>query len=212
MTVPRLSDRILKANSVYRTGELTKRRAVFLDLNGSLVLPLKQETLGELTLIEGADEEVGRLSRAGFLCPVVTVQSRISKGYFSADEFLCWSNAFAANVRSRGAEIVGPYVCPHRFREPCKCKKPATFLYEVAAREHAIDLHRSFVIGDSADDVRAAQQFGGNGCLVRTGWAEDPRIVERAVPYASYVAESLREAVDWILHQDGSSDIAASSR
>ena len=83
-------------------------------------------------------------------------------------------------IRSNGAEIIGPYVCPHRFREPCRCKKPATFLYEVAAKEHAIDLHRSFVIGDSAEDVRAARRFGGNGCLVRTGWAEDPCVIETA--------------------------------
>ena len=178
-----------------------KRRAVFLDLNGTLVLPVKPETLSELTLIAGVEDAVCRLSRAGFLCPVVTVQSRISKGNFSADEFLQWFRAFAANLRSSGAEIIGPYVCPHRFREPCGCRKPATFLYEVAAKEHAIDLHQSFVIGDSAEDVRAAHRFGGNGCLVRTGWAEDPRVIETAAPYASYVAESLGEAVDWILHQ-----------
>lgn len=181
--------------------DLTKQRAVFLDLNGTLVLPLKQESLSELTLIEGAAEAVARLSRAGFLCPVVTVQSRISKGYFSADEFIQWFNAFSTNLRSCGAEVLGPYVCPHRFREPCECKKPAIFLYELAASEHAIDLHRSFVIGDSAEDVHAAHQFGGQGCLVRTGWAEHPVVVERAAPYASFVAKSLSEAVDWVLHQ-----------
>lgn len=181
--------------------DLTKQRAVFLDLNGTLVLPLKQESLSELTLIDGAAEAVARLSRAGFLCPVVTVQSRIGKGHFSADQFLQWFNAFSMNLRSCGAEVLGPYVCPHRFREPCECKKPATFLYELAASQHAVDLHRSFVIGDSEEDVRAAHQFGGQGCLVRTGWAEDPVVVERAVPYASFVAKSLSEAVTWVLNQ-----------
>jgi D-glycero-D-manno-heptose 1,7-bisphosphate phosphatase len=181
--------------------DLTKQRAVFLDLNGTLVLPLKQESLSELTLIEGAVEAVARLSRSAFLCPVVTVQSRISKGYFSADEFLQWFNAFSTNLRSCGAEVLGPYVCPHRFREPCECKKPSIFLYELAASEHAIDLHRSFAIGDSAEDVHAAHQFGGQGCLVRTGWAEHPVVLERAAPYASLVATSLSEAVDWVLHQ-----------
>jgi hypothetical protein len=37
--------------------------------------------------------------------------------------------------------------------------------------------------------------------LVRTGWAEDPIVVEHAAPYASFVAKSLSEAVDWVLHQ-----------
>jgi D-glycero-D-manno-heptose 1,7-bisphosphate phosphatase len=165
------------------------------------VLPLKQESLSDLTLIEGAGAAISRLSRAGFLCPVVTVQSRINEGYFSADEFREWFNSFSACLRTYGAEILGPYVCPHRFREPCECKKPATLLYELAAREHAIDLHRSFVIGDSGDDVCAAQRFGGKGCLVRTGWAKDLVVVERAAVYASFVADSLGEAVDWILSQ-----------
>jgi D-glycero-D-manno-heptose 1,7-bisphosphate phosphatase len=178
---------------------LSKRAAVFLDLNGTLVLPLKPQSLSELTPVAGAEKAVARLSRAGLLCPVVTVQSRISKGIFSLDEFRHWFNDFARRLSAFGGEILGPYVCPHRFREPCECKKPSTFLYEQAAKEHGIDLRQSFVIGDSVEDVCAAHRFGGCGCLVRTGWAKSPVVVERAAQYASFVAESLGTAVDWVL-------------
>jgi D-glycero-D-manno-heptose 1,7-bisphosphate phosphatase len=175
--------------------------AVFLDLNGTLVLPIKPQNLSELTLIEGADREVARLSAAGFLCPVVTVQSRINKGFYTLQQFLEWFSTFANLLQNANAYVLGPYVCPHRFNEPCQCKKPSTFLYHLAANEHGIDLQRSFVIGDSVEDVCAARQFGGQGALVRTGWAADPAVVERASPYNPYVAESLGEAVDWILTQ-----------
>jgi D-glycero-D-manno-heptose 1,7-bisphosphate phosphatase len=178
-----------------------KQRATFLDLNGTLVLPIKPESLSELTMIEGAGQAIARLSRAGFLCPVVTVQSRIAKGFFSIEEFRHWFHDFSTRLRTYGGEVVGPYVCPHRFNEPCACKKPNILLYEQAATEHMVDLARSFVIGDSADDVCAAYRFRGQGCLVRTGWAENPSEVERATPYASFVSESLSEAVDWILHR-----------
>ncbi len=176
-----------------------KQRAVFLDLNGTLVLPIKPDSLNDLTLIDGVSQAIARLSRAGFVCPVVTIQSRIAKGLFSMEEFHRWFDDFSAGLRACGAEIVGPYVCPHRFSEPCACKKPSTLLYERAAREHRVDLQRSFVIGDSADDVWAAYRFGGQGCLVRSGWADEPGEVKRAAPYASFVAESLSEAVNWIL-------------
>ena len=64
------------------------RPGVFLDLNGTLVEPLKQERLDELTLIPGVAEAVARLTAAGFVCPVVTVQSRIAKGLFTcADRY-----------------------------------------------------------------------------------------------------------------------------
>ena len=180
---------------------VSMRRAVFLDLNGTLVLPIKPQNLSELTLIENAGQAIARLSQAGLLCPVVTVQSRINKGVFSLKDFQQWFSNFARDLRICGAEILGPYVCPHRFREPCLCKKPSTFLYEQAAKDHGIDLQRSFVIGDSAEDVRAARQFGGQGCLVRTGWAENPTVAELAAPYAGFIAESLGSAVEWILAQ-----------
>ena len=175
------------------------QRAVFLDLNGTLVLPIKPDSLNDLKLIEGVGQAIAELSRAGFLCPVVTIQSRIAKGLFSLEEFHRWFHDFAAELRTCGGEIVGPYVCPHLFSDPCACKKPNTLLYEQASREHDIDLQKSFVIGDSADDVRAAHQFGGQGCLVRTGWALDPDVVKHAAPYASFVAASLTDAVNWIL-------------
>jgi histidinol phosphatase-like enzyme len=55
-------------------------RAVFLDLNGTIVLPLKQQSLSELSLIPDADRAVRSLQDFGFACPVVTVQARIEKG------------------------------------------------------------------------------------------------------------------------------------
>jgi histidinol phosphatase-like enzyme len=77
------------------------QRGVFLDLNGTLVEPLKQERPDELTLIPGVAESVARLTAAGFVCPVVTVQSRIAKGLFSMADFETWFAAFAADLEAR---------------------------------------------------------------------------------------------------------------
>jgi D-glycero-D-manno-heptose 1,7-bisphosphate phosphatase len=164
-------------------------------------MPLKVERLGDLQLIPGVDDAVARLCQSGFICPVVTVQSRIAKGVFSENDFRHWFERFAQQMQTRGAQLQGPYVCPHRFNESCACEKPNTLLYEQAATEYDIDLHNSFVIGDSAFDVCAAHRFGGQGCLVKTGWATSQieAEVERAAPYAAYIAESLPAAVDWIL-------------
>jgi len=178
-----------------------RRRGVFLDLNGTLVMPLKPERLEEMTLIAGAAEAVARLSAAGFVCPVVTVQSRIGKGIFSREEFEAWFAAFAAGLQAQGAIVVGPYVCPHRLADPCDCKKPNRLLYERAASDHGIDAAESFVIGDSPEDVRAARLLGARGCLVRTGWAADREVMEKGLPDASVVVESIVQAVDWILVQ-----------
>lgn len=179
------------------------RRAVFLDLNGTLVEPLKPDRLDQLVLMPDVIGSVARLTAAGFVCPVVTVQSRIAKGLFSLEDFEAWFTGFAADLALGGAIVVGPYVCPHRFAEPCPCKKPSTLLYERAARDHGIDAASSFVIGDSPDDVLAARRLGARGCLVRTGWAADPRLVEEAVADAAAIVPSFSMAADWVVADHG---------
>lgn len=166
-------------------------------------MPLLVEAPSQLRLIAGIGAAVAELSKAGLICPVVTIQSRISKGLFSMDQFLNWFREFRAELGELGGHVVGPYVCPHRFKDPCECKKPAAFLYRLAADEHGLNLRRSFVIGDSAADVAAAHGFGGRSCLVRTGYGSDEREVARAQPYAPFIADSFADAVNWVLDQPG---------
>lgn len=176
------------------------RRGVFLDWVGTLVEPLKPHRLDQITLIPGVVEAVARLSSTGFACPVVTIQSRIAKGLWSLFEFEIWFASFVAELQQQGAIVVGPYVCPHRLAEPCLCKKPNTLLYDRASAQHQLNPADCFVIGDSPVDMRAARRLGAHGCLVRTGWAADPNVVEEAAPDARIVVSSLAEAADWILH------------
>jgi D-glycero-D-manno-heptose 1,7-bisphosphate phosphatase len=164
-------------------------------------MPVVVERLDQLRPIPGVSSAIAMLSKAGFVCPVVTIQSRIAKGIFSTEQFLDWFGRFSAELGEAGGHVVGPYVCPHRFKEPCECKKPDPFLYKLAAKQHGIDLRRSFVIGDSAADVGAAHNFGGHGCLVRTGRGSDEREVARAHQYDPFVADSLADAVNWVLDQ-----------
>jgi D-glycero-D-manno-heptose 1,7-bisphosphate phosphatase len=178
---------------------MKKLRAVFLDLNGTIVLPMKQETLEEMHLIPGAEKAIRRLLAAGFVCPVITIQSRIEKGLFTEQEFRTW---FVDFFRRHELDVKGPYVCPHRYNHPCPCKKPSPLLYERAAQDLDIDLPKSYVIGDSPEDVRAAKAFGGTACLVRTGWAAAESVVENIRSRADYVALSIVEAVDWILAKE----------
>ena len=167
---------------------------VFLDLSGTLVQPVFVDHPRQLLPVADAAHAVARLCEAGFRCPVVTVQSRIEKGIFSAADFQHWFDAFAADMRARGAVLLGPYVCPHRYRTPCACAKPATLLHRRAAAEWDIDLSASFTIGDTLADVAAAWDFGGQGALVAPSTPATARPPDFAGP-------TLTDAVDWILRQ-----------
>ena len=58
----------------------------------------------------------------------------------------------------------------------CACRKPAPGLLLQAAREHKVDLARSFMVGDRPDDVAAAIAAGVTSIQVTgTGHPVDSR-------------------------------------
>ena len=176
--------------------ENNSNRAIFLDLNGTLVMPVKPDSLSELELIPNVDKPLSKLVEAGFACVVVTVQSRIAKGFFSEAEFRKWFDSFFNALR---LNLHGPYVCPHRFSEPCACKKPNPILYQQAAQDLSLELTQSYVIGDSVADILAAKNIGGLGCFVRTGWGRKESEFLQAQPHAAFIGDSIEEIAEWIL-------------
>ena len=76
-------------------------------------------------------------------------------------------------------------------------------MLERAAREHALDLRRSFVVGDRYADVELARNARARGILVRTGYGEG-ELAWHAMKWPTppdFVARDLAEATDWILRQ-----------
>jgi D-glycero-D-manno-heptose 1,7-bisphosphate phosphatase len=74
-------------------------------------------------------------------------------------------------------------------------------MLERAAREHSIDLHRSFVVGDRHGDVALAYRAGARSILVRTGYGEGEYLWNAAKwpIQPDFVAADLSDAVHWIL-------------
>ena len=70
-----------------------------------------------------------------------------------------------------------------------------------AAQEHALDLRRSFVVGDRYGDVELARNASARSILVRTGYGEG-ELAWHAAKWPvqpDFVAEDLAQAADWIL-------------
>lgn len=176
-----------------------KRRAVFLDLNGTLVSQVQVASLEEMTPVPGVGPALASLDMAGLLCPVVTVQGRIAKRYFTYDAFCDWFARFSDDLAVDGARLLGPYVCIHRAEDPCACAKPSTLLYEQAARDHNIDPTTSFVVGDTAGDVLAAAALGARGYLVQTGWGHHASNVREATRSGASIVATIAEAAQSIV-------------
>jgi histidinol phosphatase-like enzyme len=72
-------------------------------------------------------------------------------------------------------------------------------LVEQAAREHRLDLSRSYVIGDQQVDVELGRQMGMPAILVLTGQGHVTLTSGYVQP--DYVAPDLTAAARWILQR-----------
>lgn len=178
------------------------RPAVFLDRDGTLNEEVDYlHRPDDLVLIPGAAAAVARLTAAGIPVVVVTNQSGIGRGYYGWEDFDAVMDRMGTLLSEAGARLDAVYASPHHekglgaYADPDHPeRKPNPGMLIRAAREHGLDLSRSWMVGDKDIDVQAGHHAGCRAILVRTGYGEgqDPGAAE-------HVAPSLPEAVDHIL-------------
>ena len=183
--------------------------AVFVDRDGTLLEEAGYlDRLERLAFFPFAIDAVRLLNRANYAVIIVTNQSGIARGMYGEPFVLETHAVIAARMQEGGARVDGFYYCPHHpdatvpeFKRDCDCRKPAPGLLMTAAREHDLDLSRSFSIGDKWTDVAVGAAAGGRGILVRTGYG---RSTEASLPRGLTpvtVEDNLIAAVAWILRQ-----------
>ena len=167
--------------------------AVLFDRDGTLVEDIPYNGDGRLVApMPGAREALDRLRAAGLRLGVVTNQSGLARGRFTAEQM--------AGVHRRIEELLGPFgtwqVCPHDDRAGCPCRKPAPGLVRAAATALGTVPERCVVVGDIGRDMAAAAAAGALGVLVPT---EVTRSAEVAAAPAG--AADLPAAADLILRR-----------
>lgn len=197
-----------------RTG---MNRAVFLDrdgvINAALYNPVEGKldspySLEELRVLPGAARAIRMINGMGLLAVVVSNQPGVAKGKCD----YAFLEAADAELRTRlageGARLDSVYYCLHHpnaqvesLRIACDCRKPKPGLLLKAARELEIELHQSFMVGDSAVDIQAGMTAGCRTILV--DGHHRPRPAGSAVrPH--HTASDLLAAIETIKREGGS--------
>lgn len=184
-------------------------RAVFVDRDG--VISEEVGYLGDrdhLRLIPHAAEAVKLVNQSGLKIIAITNQSGVARGYFSEEMLGDIHRKMEMLLSDQGAFLDGIYYCPHHpegtveaYRMECDCRKPAAGLLIQAAKEHAIDVSSSYLVGDKHTDIECAHRAGARGILVLTGYGRDElkKINSGASAQPHYVAADLLDAVQWII-------------
>jgi D-glycero-D-manno-heptose 1,7-bisphosphate phosphatase len=178
------------------------RPGVFLDRDGTIAEEVGYlNHLSRFRLLPCAADSIWRLNEAGYPVIVVTNQSGVGRGYFPESLVHEVHQLMLQQLAAAGARLDGIYYCPHTANHPCECRKPKTGMLTQAAQEHAIDLARSFVVGDRYSDIELARRAGARSIFVRTGYGEGEYLwnASKWTVQPDFVATDLGDAVSWIL-------------
>ena len=168
------------------------RRAVFLDRDGTLMEEVNYCNDPKcVRVFPGTVGALQRLRHAGWLTVVVTNQSGLARGKISPEQYAAVNAEF---LRQLPGGIDAVYFCADHPDRPTPRRKPGSGMLEEAARNHGIDLTRSWMIGDKEIDVECGRRAGCRTILVRTGYG-----AESENTAADFVHEDIVSASNMIL-------------
>ncbi len=167
--------------------------AVFLDRDGTLMRDV--DYCGDpqdVDLLPGVTAALRKLKERGYKLIVITNQSGIGRALFNDKQYRAVEAELARQIGE--GLIDATYYCPHLPNDGCKCRKPSPEMVRQAARDHDVDLARSFFIGDKASDLECGRNANVKTILVRTGYG-----AETDESLADFVANNLDGAAKLIL-------------
>ncbi len=197
-----------------------KRRAIFVDRDGVLndlvyndeegnvVSPFRAR---QLKVFPFVGESVRKIREdLGYMVIVISNQPGVAKKQFTVAELDGMNAKIRKELRKHGTSLDGEYYCLHhpdaiiaKYRVECDCRKPKPGLILRAAKEHDIDLGRSYFVGDGLIDVKAGKKAGCKTILLGNVTALLTRKIEEEDAAPDFMVHSLRDVPE-LLKKQGS--------
>lgn len=175
------------------------RPAVFLDRDGTLIAEVGH--LGDpdgVAILPGVPEALRRLGDAGYTLVMASNQAGVARGLFTEDDVRAVNARMASMLAEQDARLDALYWCAHHpeLTGPCECRKPKPGMLHRAAREHHLDLRRSWIVGDHPSDALCGMGVGARAVMVISDHthAHDPEL-----PPGVPIVADLSAAADLIL-------------
>jgi D-glycero-D-manno-heptose 1,7-bisphosphate phosphatase len=179
------------------------QRAVFFDRDDTLMVNVPY--LGDPKQVEAFAEAavaLADLQKAGFLIFVVSNQSGVGRGLISREQV---DSVNVELVRQLGRDYIHAFY--HSYAAPddpyATDRKPSPELVVNAAREHDVDLAKSFFVGDRLSDIECGLAAGCRTILLtheKSSRRDEVTNEDReAMKKAHHVARDLNASVEWIL-------------
>jgi len=181
--------------------------AIFLDRDGTINIDYGYVyKINDFQFIEGVIDACRELKAMGFALVLSTNQSGIARKKFTELQFITLTKWMNWSLADSGVNLDGIYFCPHhpesdadKYRQLCNCRKPLPGMLLQAKNELHINMSASYMVGDTIEDMQAAQAAHvASKVLLRSG----KEITTDAVAAADWVLDSLANLPAMIQKRD----------
>lgn len=158
-----------------------KQKAIFIDRDGTINTDVGfLSNIKDFMLIDGVATAIKAINNSDYLAIVITNQPVIARGNVTLEELQEIHNKMETLLGRDGAYLNAIYYCPHHtdkgfdgerpeYKINCNCRKPKPGLLLKAAEDFNIDLSKSWMVGDSKNDIGAGTAAGCKTALIGEG-------------------------------------------
>jgi D-glycero-D-manno-heptose 1,7-bisphosphate phosphatase len=143
---------------------LRPKKVVFLDRDGVINRKAPKaayvRSWREFVFLPGVIQAIALLTKHHYKIFIVTNQAGIARGLMTEQDLKRIHIRMKDELARHDAKIEGIYFCPHGWDEGCKCRKPKAGMFYQAARDHDLDLTKTYFIGDDERDLAAGNAAG----------------------------------------------------
>ena len=152
------------------------------------------------------NEAIKNLQKEGYLVIIVSNQPGCAKDHFDKDTF----NEMTEKVRSLlEIKVDAEYYCLHHpegtvpeYTKICDCRKPKPGMIFKAAKDHNIELSKSWMIGDGITDIQAGSAAGCKTILIGRMKCDLCKLMDDVGVKPDFIAPNLLKA-SLIIQQQG---------
>lgn len=160
------------------------RPGILLDRDGTIIVDHGYVgSVDRVEFIDGAAEAIASFNEAGVPVAVVTNQSGVARGLYGLDDVDRVHEHIARQLAAHGAHIDLFTYCPYHpdgvvaaFSRTSDDRKPGPGMAKAAAAALGLDLGRSWVVGDRAEDIGLAKAIGASAVHVGVTARPGPRV------------------------------------
>jgi len=187
-----------------------KSRAVFLDRDGVINEVVYHKEMGivdspftvdQFKLLPDVAKAINKFHEQGYKVIIVSNQPGLAKDQYTIAVFEKIGKKMKKELEKEGTTIDAEYYCFHHpeakigsYKKICFCRKPKPGMILQAAKEHDIELSKSWMIGDGITDIKAGIDAGCKTIFIGRMKCDICRVMDDEKAKPDFIAPTLFKA------------------